>query len=92
MKSLRQWVLESHSSWVTTGIDINHSIIVHTNVLCTYSRSRALSLSWPIIDLFGVLICFKAELAHSVVATVTGIIDNMCSIAAIFGYNFREKN
>ena len=38
-----------------------------------YSRSKAFSLSWPIVDLFC-LLCFIAELARSVVATVTGVI------------------
>ena len=42
--------------------------------ICIYSRSKAFSLSWPNVDLFGVFICFRGELARSVVATVTGVI------------------
>ena len=48
--------------------------MVETIHLCIYSRSKAFSLSWPIVDLFGVFICFRAELSCSVVATVTGVI------------------
>ena len=39
-----------------------------------YSRSKAFSFSWPIVDLFVIFICFRGELAHSVIATVTGVI------------------
>ena len=41
--------------------------------LCIYSRSKAFSFSWPIVDVFGIFIGVRAELARSVAPTPVGI-------------------